>query len=507
MVTVAQKDAELTAGVALVDHLLAGQTVETDLDSYEALVVGDMVAAQNGGAEAFRDAAAAAIRASTKALTPLILSYARHVAGSAAGQVGPALDDIYDYFAAQAKRVKSRGCSYGAYSSAAVGTGVVNRITKDWQGFNLEAITPETRTATIVADARSGADPFEGVLEFVGAARSRSVLTVAGTGMRRRITCLSARNSLLANASFESYSGTAPSAGSPQTPSAVTDWTVDTIGSTQLDADRYYKAYRSVASPLGLRFTGNNGVQQALTVNGVSVLRFTPYYLEVAVYRESNCDGTLTLTLGSTSTAVAMSSLTNSAWNVVRLSTGADQKPWPTYWDTGSAYVRVALSSRTTGSIVIDDVLFVAAVPIDGTFVAPVAGSVDYVLGDYHTSTDTISSDSKVQKQLARRYGRYLPHVPNSTTVTAAGGRTITFANSGSADTITASSGSFISDGFAVGMRVVIAGSSSNNMTTGRIASLSATVLTFDSSTSLTNEGPLSATCTLIAIADILEPA
>ena len=72
------------------------------------------------------------------------------------------------------------------------------------------------------------------------------------------------------------------------------------------------------------------------------------------------------------------------------------------------------------------------------------------------------------------------------------GAPTLTFANVGSTDTCTRSAGSWISDGFQVGDVVTFAGTASNNLTTGAIASLSATVLTFGATTSLTNEGPVS---------------
>ena len=66
---------------------------------------------------------------------------------------------------------------------------------------------------------------------------------------------------------------------------------------------------------------------------------------------------------------------------------------------------------------------------------------------------------------------------------------TLTFAEVGATgDTITRSAGSWITDGFAVGDVVTVAGSVSNNVT-GRIAALTATVLTFDT-TDLANEGP-----------------
>lgn len=67
----------------------------------------------------------------------------------------------------------------------------------------------------------------------------------------------------------------------------------------------------------------------------------------------------------------------------------------------------------------------------------------------------------------------------------------LTFAEVGATgDTITRATGSWITDGFAVGDVVTVSGSVSNNVT-GRIASLSATVLTFDT-TDLANEGPVS---------------
>lgn len=76
------------------------------------------------------------------------------------------------------------------------------------------------------------------------------------------------------------------------------------------------------------------------------------------------------------------------------------------------------------------------------------------------------------------------------------GSPTLTFAEVGATgDTITRSGGSWIVDGFAVGDIVTVGGSVSNNVT-GRIASLSATVLTFDT-TDLVNEGPVS-NCTVV---------
>jgi hypothetical protein len=72
-------------------------------------------------------------------------------------------------------------------------------------------------------------------------------------------------------------------------------------------------------------------------------------------------------------------------------------------------------------------------------------------------------------------------------------GDSVTFAASG--HTITRSAGSFITDGFAVGDVVTVAGTTSNNGTLGALTGLSATVMTFASG--VVNEGPLSSGVTI----------
>lgn len=80
-------------------------------------------------------------------------------------------------------------------------------------------------------------------------------------------------------------------------------------------------------------------------------------------------------------------------------------------------------------------------------------------------------------------------------TLTATGGRTLTFASSG--HKITASSGSFIQDGWAIGDVVTGSGTSSNNGSLGAITALTDTEMDFASG--ITNEGPLSSLATLTA--------
>ena len=76
--------------------------------------------------------------------------------------------------------------------------------------------------------------------------------------------------------------------------------------------------------------------------------------------------------------------------------------------------------------------------------------------------------------------------------LTASGGRTLQWAAAGK--TITASSGSFLTDLYVVGDKIIVTGTTSNNGTF-TLTSVTATVLTV--SETLVNEGPLSATATI----------
>lgn len=76
--------------------------------------------------------------------------------------------------------------------------------------------------------------------------------------------------------------------------------------------------------------------------------------------------------------------------------------------------------------------------------------------------------------------------------MTAAVGRTLTFATAG--DTITASTGDFLADGLRAGQTITVAGTSSNNGSK-TLTNVTATVLTV--SDNLTDEGPINSTATI----------
>lgn len=420
------------------------------------------------------------------------------------------------YMVTNNEYILARTLTYGIVS-AVTGTGdfVLNRLTVDAQGQNLEAIFTEAKRAEIIADQGS-VDEHEEILEFRGLEAEPDALNIAGSGSIIRVPLISAGTKFsqryLTNPSFSDYVGTAPTAGTPSTPTATTDltgWVITTIASARvlLDTPTPYRGFPGDSTPYALRFTADNKIVQTLQDQKRPQFDKTlPIYVQFAVYRESSCDGNLILRFGAITTTLAMSTFTNSTWQVFRMTIGTNN--WYENFKEDGMTVEIELSGRSTGSVVIDDVIVAPFYNLDGTWYAPVGGGTSALLGAYVTFTDAVAvADSIFQYLLFRAGLGYLRATANATQVTASGGRTLTFANSGSADTITASSGSFISDGYKVGMLVTIAGSSSNNMTTGKLAVVTATVLTFGSDTALTNEGPVSATTTLNATPSVLDPS
>ncbi len=128
-----------------------------------------------------------------------------------------------------------------------------------------------------------------------------------------------------------------------------------------------------------------------------------------------------------------------------------------------------------------------------------------YVAGDCPSATEASAVVSAVNAYASSNdrftYARVncrdnLPLASMSrATVRMSGTPTITFLEAGGSDTVTRGVGSFIDDGFAVGMVVTISGAVATtgiNNVTGPLAAVTDTVLTFDSTTDVINEGPIS---------------
>lgn len=419
---------------------------------------------------------------------------------------------LRDYQHANGYFVNSRDVNFGSVSAVTgSGTGAVTRLTVDENGYELEGVFLEAKRIECVAD-QGQVDKHQEVFEFRGTAAEQDFLKITGSGATVPLVALHAGESstgqFIQNASFETFAGTAPTAGVPTTVAVSTDvtgWVITTVANAAIELDTTYRGYPGQPTNLySLRFTNNNKIVQT-PENTVRPIfdPGQPLYAQVAVYRDSNATGNITLRLGASETTVTGASLNNGAWNVVKLTVGT--KNWYKNFRENGLTVELELDSYGgSGHFKFDDVIIGNFTNLDGTYYVAVGGATPFKEDDYVTVTDALTSAEGIISYYFWRagLGHLVTTVP-ATQVTAAGGRTLTFADA-NPDTVTASSGSFVSDGYKVGMTLTVAGTSSNNGTY-TITVVAATVITV--SGAFAAEGPLSATATLNATAPISDPA
>lgn len=330
--------------------------------------------------------------------------------------------------------INSRGMTYGSISvgGSNVGTGTINRITVDADNVPLEGAHAELKTFECVAD-QGQTDETEEVFSVEGANAGADFASGStGSGILTTMRALSARDSqtYVRNPSWSSFSGTQPTAGSEQAPATTTSWagwTVGDITKVKASVDQVYRGFPGDSTPMSIRFTDNTTCTQAFVDNANPTFAArTPFYVQLAIYRESNCDGTLTITLGSKTQAVTMTSLNNGAWNVVRLD--LDQDLYYDRWKLNDATIGFALTSRTTGTLYLDDLIFSPFTLLDGIGYAIVGSATPFMRDDTFSFTDTQNATRGVLQWWITHRSRAseLLGYPFSLPSNNAGGETIT---------------------------------------------------------------------------------
>lgn len=335
--------------------------------------------------------------------------------------------DLFDHMIDNSLSVNAREMTLGAVSAVTgTGTGTIVRITVDEQGEIMEGVHADTFLATCVQDARQLGVDHEEVFEITGTERAQDELKRTGTGIIERVRCISERDSerSVQNPGFELFTGTTPTPASETTATTTTQftgWTLTTAADAAASVDVLYRTPPGSSVSQSIRFTANNTITQDLVaVNGTRIDPNVPYLVTFHIFREASCDGTLTLTLGGTSRAVTMSTLSNAAWNVVHLVATAGQGNWPQQFNANSLSLSAALASRTTGTLYIDSILFAPFARYGGGgsnrgrggmghYIAPIGGATPFVRDDTLTWTDSNNTRGKNQYLNALGGLGYLP--------------------------------------------------------------------------------------------------
>lgn len=352
----------------------------------------------------FRASLVSAINGGGSMMSPLFIQMGQ-VIDAPEKDVQTILTRLYEYMNTNSQAVKSRGFTYGAVSdpgTSNVGSGTIKRLTGDENAYDIENCTPEVKLAECVSDANSGAQKNEEVFQFRGSDSEKDALKITGSGLTTQIRGVSARDSLTGNSSFTRYSGTTAS------PTAIDDWVVGTnIANFQIDTGNYYRTDPSDGgSPASLVFETNDYVSQAFSVRNIDINPNVPYYCSIAYNRQvGSGDGNLTITCGDQTATVALSSQTG--WNILEVAIG--QKSWLKTFNASVPVVKIELASNTTGTVLVDDLIFTPFQPFDGLWYLPLGGATPFLRLDDFTWTDS-ATESVLQFWFWKSLGRYLPH-------------------------------------------------------------------------------------------------
>lgn len=306
---------------------------------------------------------------------------------------------IREYMEAQGpdQTILSRGMTLDTSGSiSGTGTGAINRLTVDRFGYALECTGPEDKIFVCDVDqttqgGQQHAEAFR--LDFETAWKDPLYWTGSGN-KGRRLACTHALSApgWLKNPSFEQPGGITDDT-SPSSTTAITGWTINGAAANlkmRSAAGFYYRGYPGAPSTLyGIEFEADDAIYQTIRTAqpGKGFDRRVPIYAQVAVKRLDNATGNITIAVGGQSTTVTIGSLTNNAWNVVRLAVGT--KSWYDNQREDAFDVRITVDTLATGTVVIDDVILAPYQNLDGTWYCAVGSDTAFLLRDTVTFNDT----------------------------------------------------------------------------------------------------------------------
>lgn len=339
------------------------------------------------------------------------------------------LNEVYDYMLEQSPvdTINSREMTYGSFSAdSGNSAGSLNlyRLTKDHNDYSMEMVSPEAKEIVCIRD-QGTVDKYAEEFQWRGEA-FHSYL--AWSGSNRRVPFRSVVESdtaqYLRNPTFSQFSGTAPTSGSPTVLTATDElsgWEVSTAANWEvlLDSPTPWRQATGDSLNYAVRIKDNDDITQTLgDKRNPALPAATPMFYQIAVYRESSCDGTLTVDWGGTSDDTTVSSLNNSAWNLITPS--LDKTLYHENYIENNIDFKITLASRTTGTLVFDAILMSPMSYIDGAYLFAASGPTPPLVNDKWTATDSDGvSRAKIMYWLWRAGANVTPpNVSSGETIT-----------------------------------------------------------------------------------------
>lgn len=395
--TRAQVESEIQAAVAFLHEIrkaagLTDASPTTNIIARLETLIGNAPGSfsNQSHAEAFRIRnliAQASSRDRARALlAPLLRNYAKVIGTIPETNTRDILSRIRKDFIDNSRRVKSRNISHGSPSSGSnIGDGAINRLTVDEDGFDLENVHVEAKRADCVQDEHTGADEHAETFEVTGQDAELDQINPSGSGVIGELTAADARESgrFISNPSFSQFSGSGATLD-------FTDWTFNDVTNVQADTTNTYRDFVGDDTPTSLRIDADEYVRQNLNVLGSTFDLDIPVYAQLAYNRSvGSADGTLQFRLGSRIVSVDLSGA-SAGWNILRLP--INKYNWPRqFLDVEDPVVAVILTGRSTGYVLVDDIIVVNYDRIDGTWYKAVGGATPFLIDDSFTWSDTLN--------------------------------------------------------------------------------------------------------------------
>ena len=386
-------------------------TLESDIGPNTFLFADEVLAA----AARLRGSLVSSVQLGRGMLTPLLRDYAR-VLDFPETDIATILSRLQTSFRDRGLTVASRQFTYGAITlqTAAVGDGVLNRLTLDEDSDDIENTFAEAYEAECVQDEHSGASEHEENFEFRGQALGEDALDLQGSGRREIIKALSSRDSLefLQNPSFSDNT-----VGALTSADTIPGWSIDSGSATDITVDdassgQIYRGFDGDTTPKSLLLETNVTISQNFNNRRIQLAPAIPMYLQIAYRANTANAGTLTLRLGSQTAAATITTATT-GWNILRIAIGANN--WFKIFNQEDPLIEIAYTG-SDGSLWIDDVVFARYRPFNNIWYAPVGGATPFLRDDQfswsHTNGNRVSgTQGLIQHWLWRVFNTYLPHV------------------------------------------------------------------------------------------------
>ncbi len=340
----------------------------------------------------------------------IIALYMRHIVNRpGVTNLADAMVRLREWFLDNTVTVKSRVFSFGTPTAdgSNVGNGTILRLTKDDRNYDLEAQHADAKRAFCSKDGNSGVQRHEEEFTFMGQT-SGDALQIAGSGLSKVLSAKTGRQSLLHNPSFDLIEGT------EAVPTDIPNWTSSVAVSATTytyDSTNYYRTYFGVSTPRALNIKTTCNLTQKLTVRGTKLRYDVPYLLRLAYNRTvGSAAGTLALHMGAVSNNVVLAA--QSGWNLLYAVSSPGQNNWLRQFNEDDLDIKIDWT-RTSGDLLIDDVLFVPFDEFDGSFYSILGATTPFQNkghdGDFWTWTDT-ETGAIIQNWLHRAGLGYLPH-------------------------------------------------------------------------------------------------